>query len=93
MKMLSPPHPGRILKNEICLQGRSVAEIANHLWVDPAIFSSILSEQAAVTPEMSRKLAKVLNTPPDLWYRLQEQYDEWRQHRQRRQHQLHHQHQ
>jgi addiction module HigA family antidote len=79
MRMLSRPHPGELLQEVLEGQMLSVSDLAKLLDVDPATVSGILQEQASVTPEMSRKLGELLNQTPDLWHRLQAEYDEWQE--------------
>jgi addiction module HigA family antidote len=81
-QMYNPAHPGRILKND--LAGRSITEVAKHLGVARVTLSRILNEQAGVTPEMSLKLAEALGTSPDLWFKMQTQYEFWRASQKRR---------
>jgi len=80
--MYNPVHPGRILKQEFA--GRSVTEVARHLDISRVNLSRILNEQAGVSAQMSLKLAEALGTSPDLWFKLQAQYDFWQASRKKR---------
>ena len=80
--MYNPAHPGRVLKSY--LEGRSVTKVADHLGVARVTLSRVLNEQAAITPEMSLKLADALGTSPDMWFKMQSNFDFWRASRKRR---------
>ena len=73
--MHKPSHPGRILA--YYLGGRSVTEVAKHLRVTRPALSRVLNGKAGVSADMALRLAEAFNTEPDLWLRLQIQYDLW----------------
>lgn len=73
--MFDPPHPGRILKNE--LEGRSITAVAKRIGIPSGTLSKIIQGQAGITPEISLKLADAFNTSPDFWFKLQVDYDFW----------------
>jgi addiction module HigA family antidote len=50
-------------------------ELANALSVSRFTVNQILNGRRAITPEMALRLGKVLDTSPDLWLRLQAQFD------------------
>lgn len=80
--MYNPPHPGRILKES--LQEFSIAEVAKHLGVTRAALSRVLNCHAGISADMSLKLADALGTSPDLWFRMQSEYDFWQASRKKR---------
>lgn len=80
--MHNPPHPGRILRE--WLGNRSVTEVANHLGVSRVALSRVLNEQAGISAEMSLRLSEALGTSPDLWFKMQTQYDFWQASRKKR---------
>jgi addiction module HigA family antidote len=73
--MYNPAHPGAVLKSD--LEGRSITAVAKHLGVARTTLSRILHQQAGVSAEMSLKLSEALGTSPDLWLKMQTQYDFW----------------
>jgi addiction module HigA family antidote len=73
--MHNPAHPGEVLKD--WLEGMSVTEVANHLGVSRVALSRILNGQAGISPEMSIRLSQALGTSPDLWFKMQNNYDFW----------------
>ena len=75
MTMHNPSHPGRILA--YYLRGRSVTEVARHLRVTRPALSRVLNGKAGVSADMALRLAEAFQTEPDLWLRLQMQYDLW----------------
>jgi len=75
MQMHQPSHPGRILA--YYLGERSVTEVARHLRVTRPALSRVLNGKAGVSADMAVRLAEAFKTEPDLWLRLQMQYDLW----------------
>lgn len=79
--MHNPSHPGRIIK--LAIEGireetgkpYAIEEIANSLNTSRKTLSAIINGRQGVTPDMALKLAKMFNNDPDLWLRLQNQYD------------------
>jgi len=71
-----PNHPGRTLARYIA--DRSVTEVAKHLGVARPTLSRLLHGRAAVSMDMALRLAAAFRTEPDLWLRLQMQYDLWK---------------
>ena len=76
MLMKNPAHPGRIIRQE-CLEPLklSVAAAAEALGVARPTLSNLLNGKAGVSPEMAVRLAKAFGSTPDLWLKLQMQYD------------------
>jgi antitoxin HigA-1 len=69
-------HPGELLREEILpALGRPRVEIARLLGISRQALHSILTERAAVTPEMALRLGKLCGNGPDLWLALQTRYD------------------
>lgn len=76
MLMANPPHPGEILREDFLKElNISVTELAKRLNITRYIISNIINEKAGISPEMSLKLSKAFNTEPDMWIKLQVQYD------------------
>jgi antitoxin HigA-1 len=76
MGMHSPPHPGRIVKQE-CLEplGLSVTAAAKQLGVSRVALSEIVNERRGISPEMAIRLSKAFGSKPEVWAGLQMQYD------------------
>jgi addiction module HigA family antidote len=75
MENENPVHPGRTLARY--LANRSVSEVARHLGVARPTLSRLLHGRAAMSLDMALRLADAFKTEPDLWLRLQMQYDLW----------------
>jgi antitoxin HigA-1 len=76
--MHNPPHPGEILRADYLEPlGLTVTGAAKALGVSRKTLSAVLNERAAVSPAMAHKLAKALDTSPELWINLQSQHDLW----------------
>src|SRR5271170_1183968 len=82
MRMYNPPHPGELLREQ--MGGMTVTALADHLGVSRITLSRLLNGQAGISAEMSLKLSEAFNTSPDLWMKLQLQYDFWRASRRKR---------
>ena len=73
-----PTHPGAALKSEILpATGLSVSEIAERLNMSRQSLHRILAEEQPVTAATALKLARLLNTSPELWLNMQRAVDLW----------------
>ena len=73
-----PTHPGAILREDVLpALGMTQAEFAQRLGVSRLSVSDLLHEKRAMTPEMAARVAKLLNTTPESWLRMQEAVDLW----------------
>jgi antitoxin HigA-1 len=73
-----PSHPGAMLREDVLPTLRlTVKAAAEKLGVSRQTLHAILSEQAAVTPEMAVRLGKFCGNGPDLWLRTQMAHDLW----------------
>ena len=76
--MFNPPHPGELLREDyLKALGLSVTQAARALGVTRKTLSAVVNEKAGVSPAMAYRLAKALDTSPELWLNLQAQYDLW----------------
>jgi addiction module HigA family antidote len=76
MRMHSPPHPGRIVRQE-CLEplALNVTEGAKALGVSRVALSELVNERRGVSPEMAIRLAKAFGGSAEVWAGLQLDYD------------------
>ena len=71
MKMKNPPHPGAIIQEALDELSVSLREFAKAMDIAPSTASRLLTEKAALTPEMAVKLAVLIGTSADVWLKLQ----------------------
>ena len=76
MRMKSPPHPGRIIRQE-CIEplGLTVTEAAERLGVTRQALNNLVNGKAGISPEMSIRLSKAFGSSPEVWLGLQMEYD------------------
>ncbi len=73
-----PTHPGEILREDVMPEIRlSQKELAKLLGVSRRTVNEILQERRPVTVDMAHRLARALNTSPDVWLGLQLDVDIW----------------
>jgi addiction module HigA family antidote len=82
MMMFNPAHPGEVVKER--LGSLSISEAAVHLGVSRVTLSRLVNGKAGVSAEMALRLAEAFDTSPDLWLKLQMNYDLWHASRKRR---------
>jgi antitoxin HigA-1 len=74
--MSRPPiHPGEILHEELGFLEISAAKLAQTLNVPPNRVSQILHGKQAITVDAALRLGNGLGTGPELWLKLQRQYE------------------
>ncbi|GMU45966.1 MAG: hypothetical protein AMXMBFR26_07480 [Porticoccaceae bacterium] len=78
----APTHPGALLREDILpAMGLSIAELARRLHLSRQSLHRTLAEDQPITAATALKLARLLNTTPDLWLNLQRARDLWEQRR------------
>lgn len=71
-----PVHPGRILRETVLPEaGISVEDAALALGESVVILQNILAEQMSLSAVLCLKIAKLSNSTPELWIRLQANHD------------------
>jgi addiction module HigA family antidote len=78
----NPAHPGELVKERI--GSLSVSAAAEHLRVSRVTLSRLINGKAGVSAEMALRLAEAFGTSPELWLKLQMNYDLWHASRKRR---------
>lgn len=73
-----PTHPGELLREEI-LPAASIsqAELAKLMGVSRRTVNEICQERRGVSADIAHRLARVLNTTPELWINMQSAVDVW----------------
>ena len=76
VKYRMPPHPGRILRDDLLVPlGMSINQLAQALCVPAIRLSQIVQGKRAITPDTSLRLARYFGFSPDYWLNLQAHYD------------------
>jgi antitoxin HigA-1 len=75
MPMKSPPHPGRLVKDEIDELGLSIAQAAEGLGVTRQQLYRVINGESGVSAEMAMRLEKGIGSSADAWLRMQVNYD------------------
>ena len=78
MTMHNPSHPGLIIREDVLPSLQiCVNEAAQQLGVSRVTFSRVINGRAAITAEMALRVGKWVGNGPDIWLRIQGQYDLW----------------
>jgi addiction module HigA family antidote len=73
--MKNPPHPGRLVKENLDELGLSVAQAAEGLGVTRQQLYKVINGESAVSPEMAVRLEKAIGSTAAAWLRMQAAYD------------------
>jgi len=76
MPMKNPPHPGRIVRQD-CVEplGLTITGAAKALGVSRQALNNLVNGKAGVSPEMAVRISKAFGGSPEMWLRLQANYD------------------
>jgi len=76
---LAPTHPGELLREDVIpATGLTVQAVAAGLGVNSRTLYRVISEKAAVSPEMAVRLGKYFGNGPQLWLSMQVSHDLWK---------------
>ena len=75
MPMRNPPHPGRLIKDEIDALGLSVAQAAEGLGVTRQQLYRVIKGDCAISPEMAVRLEHGIGSSAAAWLKMQMNYD------------------
>jgi antitoxin HigA-1 len=73
--MKNPPHPGRLVKDEIEALGLSVAKAADGLGVTRQQLYRVLNGDSAISPEMAVRLEAGIGSTAAAWLQMQLTHD------------------
>ena len=73
--MMTPIHPGRILKRELEARGQTASQLALALRVPSGRVTSLLKGKRCVTPETALRLGRYFGNTAQFWMNLQTIYD------------------
>jgi addiction module HigA family antidote len=77
-----PTHPGALLREDVLpATALSVSELARRLRMSRQSLHRILAEEQPVTPATALKLARLLDTTPEVWLNMQRAVDLWEESR------------
>lgn len=76
MPMKNPPHPGRVVRQE-CIEplGLTITGAAKVLGITRQALNNIVNGKAGMSPEMAVRISKAFGGSPEMWLRLQANYD------------------
>lgn len=75
-KQVLPPHPGGILRDALLPQfGMTATEAAFAMRMSPELLFEILAERKPVSAEVCLRIARLFGSSPEMWQRLQANYD------------------
>ncbi len=76
MPMKNPPHPGRIVKQD-CIEplGLTITGAAKALGISRQALNNLVNGKAGISPEMAVRISKAFGGSPEMWLRLQANYD------------------
>lgn len=73
-----PTHPGAILREDVLpALDMTQTEFAKRLGVSRLTVSELLLEKRGLSAEIALRVAKLLNTTPESWLRMQTALDLW----------------
>lgn len=73
--MKNPPHPGRLIRDEIEALGLSVVQAALGLGVTRQQLYRVINGTCAITPEMAVRLERGIGSSAAAWMRMQINFD------------------
>lgn len=73
-----PTHPGEVLREDVLpALDMTQAELARRLGISRLSVSELLLEKRAMSADMAVRVAKLTDTTPESWLRMQEAVDLW----------------
>ncbi len=73
-----PTHPGAVLREDVLpALSMTQTEFARRLGVLCLSVSDLLHEKRALSPDMAARIARLLDTTPESWLRMQTAVDLW----------------
>ncbi len=74
----APIHPGELLREDVLPSlGISISEAARRMGVSPELLHRILTGASPITPKMALRIGRFVGNGPDLWLKMQQNYDLW----------------
>lgn len=77
-RMHNPPHPGRMLKEDVLPElGLTVTQAAQQLGVSRVALSRVINGRAPISAELAIRLSQWLGGRADIWLQAQLYHDLW----------------
>jgi antitoxin HigA-1 len=73
--MHNPAHPGEIVQEYMESLGLTVTALAAHLKITRANLSRMIHGKTGVSAEMAVRLSEAFGNSPEVWVRMQANYD------------------
>ena len=73
--MHNPAHPGEIVQEYMEGLGLTVSALAAHLKITRANLSRVVHGKTGVSAEMALRLSEAFGTSPQVWIKMQANYD------------------
>ena len=73
--MFNPAHPGEIVQEYMEGLDLTVSALAAHLKITRANLSRVIHGKTGVSAEMALRLSEAFGTSPQVWIRMQANYD------------------
>ena len=74
--MHNPTHPGLIIRDDVLPELQlSVTETAEQLGISRVTLSRVINGRSAITAEMAERIGKWVGNGPEVWLRMQGNYD------------------
>lgn len=75
MRMKSPGHPGRHIKEELDFLEISTADAADALGVTRQHLNNVIAGRTSITPEMALRLEAGIGSTAETWLEMQKAFD------------------
>jgi antitoxin HigA-1 len=76
-RQVAPAHPGEVIASALEDCRETVRSAATKLGVSHVALGNVLNGKSAISPEMAVRIGKLLGNGPELWLRMQQDYDLW----------------
>ncbi|PQK74412.1 addiction module antidote protein, HigA family [Pantoea ananatis] len=74
MNQHSPPHPGKLVADNITALNLTMYQVAAALDVSLSTLQRITKQQISISAEMAVRLSYVIGSSPEWWMRMQDAY-------------------
>lgn len=76
--MFNPPHPGKIVAEQLEYLNVSIREFSRNIGVAPSSVSRIIKGKSTISATMAVRFSSALPSPThETWLAMQSEYDAW----------------